>query len=78
MGLTCPVQSVALRKVKNINDVRSSIEGSAIQLFLSSARFRLSFASPIAERSTDQLTLPAVPASFLISTIYASRAPHED
>jgi hypothetical protein len=53
----------------------------ALQLFLSSAHFCLSFASPIAEHSTEQLTLPSIPvdpAPFLISTPYASRAPYED
>ena len=55
--------SIRLRCARLRSTVQCSIEESAIslQLFLSSARFRLSFASPIAERSTDQLTLPLFP-----------------
>ena len=69
-GLTIPRSIHCARLRLKINDVRCSIEAyeDCLQLFLCSARFRLSFALRTAEHSTDQLTppFPAVPRPFLI------------
>lgn len=67
-GLTVPRSIHCSRLRLKINDVRCSIEAyeDCPQLFLCSARFRLSFALRIAEHSTDQLTppFPTVPRPF--------------